>query len=59
MNRDNIEFPYSIKFCINCNKERKFKYDRIIGHSACMTCLQFGETNKTFKYQKINRGKRL
>lgn len=47
--KQNKEFPYSERYCINCNKETLFKYDRIIGHSSCEECGYFGPTNKKWK----------
>lgn len=35
--------PTSRRICVNCDKERTFKYNRTIGHSECMVCgFRFG-----------------
>lgn len=41
-----LEFPYSKRFCINCDCETTFRYNRIIGHSACEMCGHFGPDSK-------------
>jgi len=30
--------PKTKRFCINCEKETKFEYNRNIGHSECCEC---------------------
>lgn len=45
-----LKFPYSKRFCINCDKETIFRYNRTIGHSACEVCGFFGpDSNRKWK----------
>lgn len=30
--------PSSKRYCLYCKDMRKFKFDRMIGHSACVEC---------------------
>lgn len=30
--------PKTMRYCFNCEKKTKFKFDRIIGHSYCSEC---------------------
>lgn len=52
-NKKNVIFPYSKRYCTNCDKETIFKYDRIIGHSACEECGFFGKSNNNWKGQIV------
>jgi uncharacterized paraquat-inducible protein A len=40
---------HSKRFCVNCEEMRKFKYDKMIGHSRCTICGSNYSRRKSWK----------
>lgn len=58
------EPPKTRRFCMSCEKERLFEFERAIGHSSCTECggrysRLMARRCKICKHELLRRGKRL
>ena len=44
--------PQTVRYCLHCQKNTKFKYDHFIGHSYCSEC---GRSSQ-FSTKKLIKG---